>query len=240
MSSQPLAARVPADAHTSDIQPAHVVSQSVFMRRFIVLLFAWFAATVALNLTFPGEPGDAAFVLMVVAATLVPPMTFLLAYRRSAPFRDAVLRLDFGAITAIQTARIAGGAFLVLWSVDQMAPAFALWAGGLDVLIGLTAVLMAFVVATRRPFPRRALRAWHTLGLLDFAVAFPLGVMLTSSSLGVLPGEMRTDEVFSLPLAFIPMVGVAFTMTMHVLALLQLRDGRSPRCAPLLHEPAEA
>lgn len=215
--------------------PVPGVSQALLMRRFVVVLAGWLGVTTAMSLLAPGSPKDSWFVLMVIAAMLLPPAVFAVGYRRSRWLRAAVLALDFSVITAVQGMRIAGIAMLSLWAAGVLTPAFALWAGGIDVFIGLTAVPLAFLVANRRPVPRAGLRLWHLVGLLDFAVAVPLGIMATPSTLGLLHAEPSTWAIFAFPLSFIPMVGVPFMIIMHVVALLQLHGDRVPVSGPLLH-----
>jgi hypothetical protein len=213
--------------------------QMTLMRRFVVALAGWTAVTTGAVLLLPGSAREAWFVLVVIAALVLPPVIFVVGCRVHAPLRAVVLRLDLSAITAVQGMRIAGIAMLTLWAAGVMAPAFALWAGGLDVVIGLTAVPMAYLVANRRPVPRRVLRAWNALGLLDFVVAVPLGVALTPSALGVLfEGGPSAAAMFTFPLSFIPMVGVPFMIIMHLVGIMQVRDDLIPVSGPLLHSPA--
>jgi hypothetical protein len=219
---------------THDPEPV-MGAQVRLMRRFVTILALWTALTTAANLLLPGSPGDAWFVLVVIAALIGPPVVFVIAYRTRNSVRATVLSLDISAVTAVQGMRIAGIAMLSLWAAKAITPAFALWAGGLDVFIGLTAVPVAYLAANRVPRPRRSLRLWHIIGLLDFTLAVPLGVLCTPSSLGILHQQPSTYAMFAFPLSFIPMVGVPFMIIMHLTALFQLRDHRNPVAGPLLH-----
>ena len=207
--------------------------QLTFMRRLAALFGAWLLVCAVVTLGFPGDASDASYVLVVVAGMFLPVAAFLVAYRRSAALRARVLSLDFSAITAIQFCRVAGIAFLVLWAVDEMAPAVALWIGGIDVFIGLTSMFAAYLLVAQRPFPRATLRSWNVLGLLSLVVGIPLAVMLTSSSLGVLNASPTADRVFEFPLALITMGGAGVAMTLHTICLLQLRGCRAPQAGPL-------
>lgn len=211
------------------------IPQSVLLRRFTVMLAGWAVVTSAANLLLPADPTDAWFDIMVIAPIVVLPAAFAAAYLTRPRFRATVLALDFSAITAVQGMRIAGIAMLSLWAAGVMNPLFALWAGGIDVFIGLTAVTLAYLIANRRSVPRLVLRSWHSIGLLDFVVAVPLGLIATPSALRVLTTDPSTYEMFSFPLSFIPMVGVPFMIVMHLIGLLQLRRHCTPTAGPLVH-----
>lgn len=211
------------------------IEQRRLLGVFTVILGSWTVLTSAAALLLPGSPRDAWFVLVMVAPIVVLPALWALACLWSVRLRVTMRALDFSAITAVQGMRIAGIAMLALWAAGVMTPVFALWAGGLDVVVGLTAVPLAYLVAVRCPVPRRLLRAWHGLGLLDFVVAVPLGLAATPSTLGVLGATPSTAAMFSFPLSFIPMVGVPFTIIMHLTALSRLRLGAVPHAGPLVH-----
>ena len=223
---------------THPAAPAPPFGQEPFLRVFTAVLAGWVALSSAAALLLPGSAADAWFDLMVVAPIVVLPALWGLAYRRSARLRATMLALDLGAITAVQGMRIAGIAMLALGAAGALTPVFALWAGGLDVAVGLTAVPLAYLVVRRRPAPRRLLRGWHLLGLADFVVAVPLGLAATPSALGVLAADPSTAPMFTFPLSFIPMVGVPFTVIMHLTALLQLGQERLAPAAALIGAPA--
>lgn len=211
-----------------------VTEQARLLRRFLGVLAAWIAATSAANLLAPGSPRDLWFLAMVFATMVGPPAALAAAYRRSEAVRATVGRLDLGVVTVVQIARVAGIAMLALWAAHQLAAPFALWTGVLDVLIGLSALFVAYVATPARPLPRRALRAWHVAGLLDFAIAIPIAVLYSRTSLGVLAGSLSVTGMFEFPLSFIPMVGVPFTASMHVVALLRLNGTAEPVVGTLL------
>jgi hypothetical protein len=207
--------------------------QRIFMLRLFRLFAGWLLVSAIVTAGFLGTASNAAYVLAVSAGMFFPLAAFFAAYRHSATFRTQVLSLDFSAITAIQFARLFAAAFLGLWAVGKIAPAFAIWTGGIDTFIGLTSMFAAYLLVTQRPFPRTALRCWNVLGLLSFVIGIPLAVLLTSSSLGVLNAHPTADEVFEFPLGLVTMGGAGLAMVLHVICLLQLRGPRAPESWPL-------
>jgi hypothetical protein len=75
------------------------------------------------------EPGPGRPPLALLAAIVVPPALFLVAYRISAAFRRFVLSLDLRLLTAVQAWRVLGGMFLVLYAFNLRPALFAFPAG---------------------------------------------------------------------------------------------------------------
>jgi hypothetical protein len=194
----------------------------------------------AVAVLVPLEAGTMGFLLIAFACTLTPPVAFALAWRRSVRFRERMLRLDLGAVTLFQMARIAGLAWLVLYAEDQLPAVLALWAGGLDMFLALSAVTVAYLVTAMRPFPRRLFQGWHVVGLMDMVVGWTLIILLSPTAAGVLADGATTSEAaLEFPMCFIPMAGVPLATCMHFIALLQLRHLGDPLVNPLFHSTEE-
>lgn len=76
------------------------------------------------------------------------------------------------------------------------------------------------------------LRAWSLLlltwiagavGLVDFAIAVPVGTAMRSAWLG---GDLTTDVMASLPLSLIPTLVVPFYVITHLVIFMQLRNNQ--------------
>src|ERR1700732_616223 len=106
-------------------------------------------------------------------AVLIPLVVFLLWFRTSAGFREFALSLNPGVLTFVQSWRIAGLAFLALYTVGLLPGVFALPAGWGDIAIGATAPLAALKLANSRR--RRSFILWQVLGILDLVTAVTLG-----------------------------------------------------------------
>lgn len=196
----------------------------MFFIRFAAFYLSWFVLTTLIGASPSSTEGMTRFALCT-AAMLTPIVAFGVAYRRCAGLRDTVLRLDLSTLHFFQIARLAGIGMLTDYAAGRLAAPFALWTGGIDVLIGLSATFVAFLATTRDPLPRRALIGWNVLGLLDFVVAFAMWFLWSPTSLGVLAGHSDTAEMLHLPLSFIPLAGVPIASIVHIIALLQLRRG---------------
>jgi hypothetical protein len=214
---------------------ARVDDQLRFLRQQAVVAFGWIGFTSALAIIHPfGGPQTLGFIIMAFACTLSGPLAFAVAWRRSITFRNRIMAIDLGPVTLLQTGRILGLSMLVLYSRGQLNGAFALWGGGIDVLIGATAITFAYIVLAHRPFPRRLFVGWNLLGILDFTVAWPMLFLFSNTSVGVLGGSgPGVEAFFRFPESFIPMFGVPFMACLHLIALVQLHGGRTPNRTPL-------
>jgi len=132
----------------------------------------------------------------------------MLAFALSRRLRAWTLAFDPKELVAIQMARVGGFAFLAVYAVGQLNPKFALWAGGLDCVIGFSAPFAAhYLTPPRTARQRLLLLAWMAIGVLDFLVAIPLARICrledpaSMSALSRLPLSMIAE--FFVPLAFI-------------------------------------
>jgi hypothetical protein len=120
--------------------------------------------------------------------------------------------------------RLLGGVFLIAWASGEIArPSFTLWAGTVDLLIGATALPLAWWVSTGPHLAVAAAIVWNALGLLDFAVA--VAISRTRPAAG--PGPLlvlNTPAVTALKPTILGILswGVPVAIITHILSLWQL------------------
>ncbi|MQY19931.1 hypothetical protein [Nocardia macrotermitis] len=186
------------------------------------LVVAWLAVVVALSAAgvFTGPASSPPIALGIFSAG--PPLAVLVALLVSPRVRAWARAADLRMLTQLQMLRVAGFTLLALGVVGTLPRSFALPAGIGDVFVALTAPLVAtFVLGTRR---RWIFVAWTVFGILDLIDAVTLGVLDTSSTIGLLHhGSISADAMGTLPLSVIPVFGVPFTMILHLLSLPHLR-----------------
>jgi hypothetical protein len=217
---------------------ARLADQIGFMNRSRLVIFGWLILTMGVAAVGPLDTDTLGWLVIAFAASAIPPMAFAVAWRRSAAFRERMLRLDLGALVLLTTARISGLAFLVLYAEGQLAGEFALWAGGADVFTGLSAVTVAYLVTALRPFPKRLFVGWNLFGIFDVIVGWALVILYSPTAAGVLSGEApaaTTQSALQFPMSFILMFGVPLMVCVHAIVLLQIRARREPRPYPLFH-----
>ncbi len=181
------------------------------------LIGAWFtfsliASALHMFSTDPNRPP-----LPLGLAVLIPLAIFTLWFAASENFRRFVYSLNPRTLTLLQSWRIAGYAFLVLYSYGILPGIFALPAGWGDIFIGATAPLIAlgFTGANHR----KGYILWQVLGITDLVTAVTLG---TTARL-VSPQAAATSAMTKLPLSLIPTFAVPLFLIFHIICIAQAR-----------------
>jgi len=151
-------------------------------------------------------------------AVTIPIVAFLLWFATSAAFRQFALSLNPRTLTFVQSWRIAGFTFLVLYAAGILPGVFALPAGGGDIAIGATAPLVAVKLANFNH--RRGFIFWQILGISDLVMAVTLGTIARLIS----PDGVGTGVMTVLPLSLIPTFAVPLLIMLHVICIAQARQ----------------
>ncbi|HEV2187840.1 MAG TPA: hypothetical protein VGR70_11570 [Stellaceae bacterium] len=126
-------------------------------------------------------------------------------------------------LIALQLYRVLGSGFLIGWAVGVVPGVFALPAGIGDVTTGLLAVPVAISLAAGTLEGRKAAVAWNIFGLLDFAVAVSIGLMISPGPLQLIVPSIPNAAGGLYPNVMIPAFAVPSSILLHVLSLRQLR-----------------
>jgi hypothetical protein len=150
-------------------------------------------------------------------AALTPIIVFLFWFATSTGFRQFALSLNPRTLTLVQSWRIAGFTFLVLYVAGLLPGIFALPAGSGDIAIAATAPLAAIKLANFSR--RRAFIFWQILGILDLVMAVTLGTVARLIS----PHGVATAVMTVLPMSLIPTFAVPLLIMLHVICITQAR-----------------
>lgn len=193
------------------------MSKEQYARLSAWLIGAWgFVALVASALhLFNGAPGQPPIALGL--SVVIPVVVFLMWFARSPGFRDYLLSLNARTLTIVQSWRVGGFVFLVLYSYGILPGLFALPAGWGDIAIGATAYLAAVKLGDARR--RRSFILWQLLGTLDLVLAIALGV----TARFIRPAGISTDAMSVLPLSLIPTFVVPLLLMLHFICIAQAR-----------------
>ena len=151
-------------------------------------------------------------------AVTIPIVAFLLWFATSAAFRQFALSLNPRTLTFVQSWRVAGFTFLVLYAAGILPGVFALPAGLGDIAIGATAPLVAIKLGNFNH--RRGFIFWKILGISDLVMAVTLGTIARLIS----PDGVGTGVMTVLPLSLIPTFAVPLLIMLHVLCIAQARQ----------------
>jgi hypothetical protein len=187
------------------------------------LIAAWFVFAVSaasLNL-FKGDPALPPVALGLAA--LMPIAAFLLWFWASPGFREFALSLNPRTLTFVQSWRLGGFTFLVLYSAGILPGAFALPAGWGDIAIGATAPLVAMGLVS---FSRRgAFILWQIVGMFDLVLAVTMGAVTSM----LWPHGVNTAVMAALPLSLIPTFVVPLLLMLHITCIAQARHWKEGR-----------
>jgi hypothetical protein len=196
------------------------------------IVAAWFVFAVSassLNLfkTDPSLPPIA-----IGLAAFIPVVVFLLWFATSQGFREFALSLSPRTLTFVQSWRIVGFTFLVLYASGILPGFFALPAGWGDIAIGATAPLVATRLVS---FGRRgSFILWQIAGVFDLVLAVALGAL--NSILG--SHGVTTAVMAGLPLSLIPTFAVPLLIMLHIICIAQAthwKQGQSWLAEQQLH-----
>lgn len=189
------------------------------------VLAVWFGLVYALGAGQAFARPQASVPLPILVAVLVPLALFIVAYRGWRSFRELVLAADLRLLTAVQSWRVGGFAFLALEAHGLLPGLFAWPAGWGDIAIGATAPWVMLSLTRRPTFVRSRLFAfWNIAGILDLVVAVGAGV-LSSGVVPGLAGDVTTAAMSRLPLVLVPAYLVPLFVMLHLVALFQARRG---------------
>jgi hypothetical protein len=185
------------------------------------LLAVWFILALSAS-ALSAFRNDAERVGIAVAiAAGAPIVVFAVWYAASESFRKFAMSLNPRILTALQLWRFIGFTFVLLEAHRVLPAIFALSAGYGDMVIGVTAGLVAWQLA--EPRHRTAFIAWQLLGITDLVVAVSLG-----TTAGLLePHGASMVAMTVLPLSLVPTFLVPLFFIFHVICIAQARSWKS-------------
>lgn len=174
--------------------------------RYSLAISAWALTAIAISLS--GAPSMLPR-LAILPLIWAPVITLVVAFRKSASFREWAMAIDLRIPVWFHLIRVAfGAAFLVLLSEGRLPASFAITAGYGDLLAGgLSLVAGFFAVRISSAAARRVVVGWNVIALADILV-----VMFTAQRLIVFENDplmlatMRSFPFSTIPLFVVPMI----------------------------------
>lgn len=186
------------------------------------ILALWFLAMMTMVQRGAFASDAAAVPFPLAAAAAIPPLVYLLAYRRLARLRSWVATLDLAWIVGAQAWRVIGIVFLFFWAAGDLPTVFALTAGLGDVAVGAFALTAALAVAARAAGWHGKVRLLVIVGMADFAAAFGTAILSGEGFALNLLGEDAPQLMLQSPLTMIPAFAVPLFIILHIIAWQKL------------------
>jgi hypothetical protein len=139
---------------------------------------------------------------------------------RSAALNAVVHAVPLPWLVGIQFYRVIGGIFLLLYGRGELPGEFAIPAGAGDVLIGLTAPLVAYALYRHGGWSSHAAAfAWNIAGIADLVIAVGTGFLSSPGPLQMLAFDNPSHLITAFPLVLVPLFAVPVSIVLHVAAL---------------------
>jgi hypothetical protein len=196
----------------------------------LVALGAWFALVLAIGATgalSPGLGGPPALGLTVV----LPIVALVWAYFALPSERITMAATPLPALIALHAIRVLGFMFLVLYAEGRLPAPFAPSAGWGDIVVGATALPLAWAVARFGARVRALVFLWNALGVTDLVMALTLGPLSAPGPLQVFVGPPDSSPMTTLPWLIIPGFLVPILFSIHVVIFYRLL-GRTKASEP--------
>jgi len=191
----------------------------------LIVLGGWFFLALALSTAgfYHVESGE----MPRIQYGLIPPILIgaWLIWRSEAMARiiDAIPQ---PWLIGIQLYRALGVIFLILYAGDELPGLFALPAGTGDMIIGLSAPVVALAYAKAPLKTAGLVLAWNVLGILDLTIAVSTGFITAPSRLFPVEFQPNSDLMTILPLVLVPVYLVPLSIVLHIASLVKLHRDR--------------
>ncbi len=144
--------------------------------------------------------------------------------------RTALHRVPLWLLVCMQFALL-GVSFVVLYVNGRLPAPFAPVAGGGDILVGASAIPVAWLAYQSATRNRDLLLLWNVVGLTDLIVAVSLGAVSAPGPFRLLFAEPGSALMATLPWLLIPGFLVPLLTAVHLAIFIRLR-GIDPSAAP--------
>lgn len=186
-----------------------------------IILFGWLAAviTLAKDRFFAANP--------LLAPNIF--LGFLVLFevlRRvfaSAAMQKVAAGLPIPWLIGIQTYRVVGVGFLMFYKQNLLPAVFAFSAGYGDILVGVTAPVVAVLYYLKKSYSRQLAVVWNYVGVADLIVAIAVGFLAFPRPVQFLPTAVSTEQIALFPLAVVPLFVVPLALVLHLFGLKILK-----------------
>lgn len=198
-------------------------------------LIVWIAYTGMLG--YAGVLANTALTPPGLFYLLAPSAMFVMFMGASRTGLTLALSVPLWLLAVIESFRVVVEAFLhQLWLAGQIPRMMTFHGANFDILIGLSAPIVAWLLASEKISNRAAL-AWNWIGILMLANVAARGVLTAPGPLHLLTTEVPNVAIGTFPYTYIPGFMVPLALVLHVLSIRALRR-RIEQCEQYSTSPA--
>jgi len=168
------------------------------------VLIAWFVLVLAIGAGGALDPARGLGVPALGLTVVLPVVALVCAFFAFPPIRAALTATPLSALVAINTIRILGVIFVMLYAAGRLPAPFAPSAGWGDMIAGVAAPAVAWSIARFGARVRPLAFAWNIFGAADLISAIALGALSAPGPLNAFAGPPTSAIMTSLPWLMIP------------------------------------
>ena len=154
-----------------------------------------------------------------IGLLFVPIIVGIILLAQSPAFQKMVDNIYQPWLIGVQVTRVMGMIFLTLYARGLMPAEFAIPSGIGDIIIGITAPIVAVVLFFNLPFGKIVAIGWNIAGFAELTVAIILGFFTSPTPYQVLAFTNPNYFLFDFPLALIPLFAVPLSLLLHIFSL---------------------
>ena len=138
---------------------------------------------------------------------------------KSVVFQKLVDNIYQPWLIGVQISRMMGMIFLTLYARGLMPAEFAFPSGIGDIVVGITAPVIAAILFFNLPFSRILAIGWNIIGFADLVAAIILGFLTSPTPYQFLALDNPNYFLFDFPLALVPLFAVPLSLLLHIFSL---------------------
>jgi hypothetical protein len=185
---------------------------------FLGITLTWFIIVISLSLSGYFVTPDGVLPIKMPVFFMIPPIVFVTALYTSRSVARWADRVDVTTATSLQSWRVMGFTFLILWALGELPLVFALLSGFGDVATGIYATFATVKISQRQAKWRVYARRVVYMGSIDFAVAVVTGLLSAAGYLKVYEDEIPAHLMTAYPMVMFPIFIVPAFIILHILA----------------------
>jgi hypothetical protein len=150
---------------------------------------------------------------------MIPVVLCFVVLWQSSAFQQFMNNTPSWVLTATQVYRLTGAGFLLLYLQGLLPTEIGLVNGVLDIVVGVTALPVAWTLARGFPWSRNLAIVWNIVGIFDLASAFTVVTLSIFGLIDLVPAPARMGLY---PLSIISVYQVAIAIFIHIYLLRRL------------------
>lgn len=199
-------------------------------------LAAWFMLVTVMAATKALHYEHGLGVAAVGVAVMLPIVILSVGVLRSPALCRALREIPLALLVGVNVIRAFGVTFVLLYAAGRLPAPFAPVAGWGDMLVGLTAVPVAWLAYKKGASAHSTVWIWNAVGLLDLIAAVALGVISSPGPLRLIFAEPGSGIMTTLPWLLIPGFLVPLLASTHLAVFYRLATEASEHHGRLTHE----